>query len=188
MDYLIEELTSGITTGVEEPTGFNYVTVVPGSEMNSVVTEYTIRLNQPSEIEAGGVLRVGFPETVVLESGVTCSLPCVLESEGVLVVTLPLTQGDAEVVVTVANVRNPPSMKPSGGFVFETFAADLVSKYSKDTSKFVTTSVASGIATADAEFSVRYYGGETELTLSFSPVHGEIGRIEVNINNDFRVQ
>ena len=46
----------------------------------------------------------------------TCSITCTQTSFQDLIVTLPAINGSAQFIVSVTNVRNPPSYRPSAGF------------------------------------------------------------------------
>lgn len=109
---------------MQTPAQFNSTSVSRINQTNSLVTSYTIRLQQRADLETNAILKVTFPSVIVLPNSPSCTdfsgfnLSC-SQNNNILTIFLTNTSGMLNFSTIVAGVLNPPSYKPlTANFTF----------------------------------------------------------------------
>lgn len=176
---------------MDTPASFSSITVSRVSTTNNALTPYTFRLAQPSTLATGSMLYVTFPTDIVPQT-YSCtdlagvSITCNYAGQ-VLEVSLPSTAIKTSFGVVINNVLNPPSLKPSGRFSFETKTAGgfLYSRTLNNAS--VTNTIPTSFTSITGTFSNRILGATNTLTLLFTPTTPITGWLLVTIANSFTI-
>lgn len=174
-DFSIDQINAGISITMKYSAAFSNIVIAPDSKTNSAITNYKFTITQPSAIEAGGILRIVFPATVIPQSDVSCSPTCTSIGSNTLRVVLPAITSNTAFDVTVSRVKNPPSFAESAVFAFNSYASDGTSAYSNDSSHKIQNNVPSTILSVPYTFTPKIYGSTaTTLSFSFTPTYSQI--------------
>ena len=179
--YSIASISSAIFIAMDTADSFIDSTITRTSAVNYALTSYKFSFTQLSPLEASSIVMVTFPSDVVPSSTPTCTLtlPAALagtlgcsQSGMTLTVTLPSTAIAASTLVTlsVSNVRNPPSFKPSGSYTLQTKTANNLYRYSHGiSSPALTNTVATSFQSITFLFTPTVLGEPTVLKVNFDP-------------------
>jgi hypothetical protein len=98
---------------------FTITQVTRVSQQNSALNSYTVTLKQQAALILGSLLLVNLPNEIFLTANSSCTdlvgtaLICTEGSYKSMQITLDAINANAQFGVTISNIRNPPSYKPT---------------------------------------------------------------------------
>lgn len=194
-NYLIDQLNSGLSVAMTTPADFLTTSVASSSNINSALANYTVQLSQISPLAASSKLDVVFPAEIVPQSVVclllstSAVLTCTKNSQTVSI-TLPaaIISSSTSFGVIIQNVKNGPSLKPSGKFGFTTRTPNGLSYYSQNlATQNITNSKPSAFVSLTSSFSPQTLGSAVTASIVFTPTSQITGYAIVSLASSFTV-
>jgi hypothetical protein len=193
--FLIDRLAVGLNVAMKTPADFADVQVNATSKTNSGVGNYTVQLIQGSTFLASSFLDILLPTEITPSISTTkcfdittnAPLTCNVTSS-LIIVNLSSTTSKSLFGVILTNIKNPPSLKPSGTFGFRTRTPDTIGIYSLNLSTVsVTNTIPSAFIQVAGQFTPQTLNSSITANISFTPTSSITGWIVVSLASSFNL-
>lgn len=190
-DELVDQIVSGLTV-TADPVKMSSVSITPSSlVVLAQPVNYAFSITTANTNPANSVLAIVFPaeiplvDTVIVgSSSAFCSLVQQLGQN----VTVSCTQSSATLMITLGNIRNPSSTKPTSTFSVQTFVQGSLQEY-LTAGLIVTMSTAMTLNqfTISASNSIVNQQANYTFTLTFSTTHNSNDKVVLTIPSEIAI-